>query len=256
MIILTCVFSLPFHDSAKQETERAMRIKARLTTLIDKRLAILLQTPDSAVSSAESLKILDGLNTEDKLSLVDRARLKHRVVFEIEGLEQAETEYYDMFDKHNTVKENVNHLEQSLLEAQKDAVAAIDAQAEAHRVLEEAQKRVIATTDVLYETSKEYGSAKAQHKRTSLDLEKRSTALERRQEKVRQALRQKAEENRRKNGDLEEENGCGGLAEIEELRKQEQKLTRESARFERKAQEMLARAQKMQERAEELENEA
>lgn len=245
--------------SASQEAERAMRIKARLSTLIDKRLHMALETRDATLSSTEALKILDGLNTVDTLSLVDRARRKHRVVDDIEALEQAETEYYETFDQHSTAKEAVTMIERSLLQAQEDAVVAIEAQDEARKVLEEAQKRVIETKDVLYDICKEYESSKVHHKRKKADLGKCVAALEKRQEKVRQVLSQKAEETRRKRQasdeyvEEEQDETQGGLTEIEELRKQEQELTIESARFEAMAKQFLGRAQEMKQRAEELE---
>jgi len=252
-----CVIRMLSHHcdicSSMDEIERSMAIKGELANVMNKRLSLSLRTPNSALTSSEALKLLDGLNTVDSVTLLESIRLKHPLIHDINCLEEVEIEYGDTLEEHTQAREHLTEVKEALWKADLKAQEAVEAELAARRALEAAQRQVIATRQDLMDWNRMYATAEGQHRKTSQEMEKISLALERKQEKVRTALRRKEEEML----DVPVRNASEsldtlGLSDLERLRKEEGYLREESKRLDDRAKRLRSRARDLKRRCEEL----
>lgn len=245
-----------FVSSSMEEIERSMAIKGELANVMNKRLSLSLRTPNSALTASEALKLLDGLNTVDSVTLLESIQRKHPVIHDINCLEEVENEYAEKLRDHTEAQQQLTEMKEALWKADLKAQAAMEAEKAARLALEEAQREVIATRQDLMNWNRSYSSAEWQHRKTSQEMEKVSLALERKQEKVRTALRRKEEEvlNVPASDDSETLDSLG-LSDLERLRKEEGYLRAESKRLDDRAKRLRSRARKLKKRCEELKEE-
>mmetsp|Transcript_22062 Transcript_22062/g.31638 ORF Transcript_22062/g.31638 Transcript_22062/m.31638 type:complete len:235 (+) Transcript_22062:82-786(+) len=221
--------------------QQIMLLQAELSDVMDKRLNLALRIPNSGLSSFEALRILDGLNTPDLVTLGDRLALRHTLQFEISELEGAELEYYE-----------------------KTSVAAkhaADAEEYAKEALREAQKKVATGT---FETNltQVFNTLDGEEKRIQNELQKATQALQRRQERVRQLLlrkekmisEQRAATSGGTNTNLPEDFENASLEDLGQLQQREQFLMEEIERIENIVKRMVSRSNNLKERAEEAQN--
>lgn len=230
-----------------------MAIKGELANVMNKRLSLSLRTPNSALTSPEALKLLDGLNTVDSVTLLESIQRKHPIIHDINCLEEVENEYGDKMEEHEQAQEHLTESKEALWKADLVAQAAVEQEKAARLALEEAQRQVISTRQDLMDWNRIYASAEGQHRKTSQEMEKVALALERKQEKVRTALRRKEEEVL----EVPVTNDANsldtlGLADLERLRKEEGYLRAESNRLDSRAKRLRSRARKLKKRCEEL----
>lgn len=245
--------------SSMEEIERSMAIKGELANVMNKRLSLSLRTPNSALTSSEALKLLDGLNTIDSVSLLESIRRKHPLINHINCLEEIENEYADRLEEHTEAQQQLTDMKEALWKADLKAQQAVEAEAEARRILEEAQRNVISTRQELMEWNRQYADSEVQHRKTTQEMEKVALALERKQERVRTALRRKEEEVldvpvTTNNNETSDSSGLG-LSDLERLRKEEGYLRAESNRLDERAKRLRSRARKLKRRCEELKEE-
>lgn len=238
-----------------EEIERSMAIKGELANVMNKRLSLSLRTPNSALTSSEALKLLDGLNTIDSVSLLESIRRKHPLINHINCLEEIENEYADKLGEQTEAQRRLTEMKEALWKADLKAQEAVRAEEAARRALEEAQRQVIATRKELMDWNRNYADAECQHRKTTQEMEKVSLALERKQERVRTALRRKEEEVLdvfvTSNNETLDAQGLG-LSDLERLRKEEGYLRAESNRLDDRAKRLRSTARKLKRRCEEL----
>lgn len=274
--------ALLYVQSALIEMENAAKAKAELAAMTEKRLFLALRTPNSEISSSDALQILDKFNTPDSLSLMERAMWKQPLEHGVRELEEAETEFQIKRDIQRQNQQLYQDLVNNQKREEENARLALEAEERARKAYEAAQRLVLETKQALIETTKALSTAEVAAKRSSNELDRVSLNLSRRQERLRRALRKKEEAAREKQlleqqQQKEEEEAartrllahdaqvdltpllnlaCDGedeelcMADIEECRKEERRLARESAHLEEKANRMNIRAARLREKAE------
>ena len=247
---------------------------ANLSAVINKRMHLALRTPNSSLSSSDALKLLDGLNTKDSLSLMDMVRLKHTIVYQIGKLEEVEAEYSFKSGKQQKSAQQFAQLTDSLRRAEHDAKIAVEEEVAARKALELAMTRTAQTKQFMKNVSHLRQLEEMALQKTTTDVDRVSPILARRQEKVRKALRakeeaiksQKAKRRNERNFFAKADNDDNedfllssiqglGLADLEELAKQEILLMAEGKRLDELASRLLSRAAKLRARADGIESE-
>lgn len=255
---------------AKQEQIQARKLRDKLDSTLAQRVRLTLHTPGAKLSSLEALMILDGFNTVDNLSLMDIARMRHKVAYEIEQLEALEVEEGIKQSYMSQAEAALEEKKKILSDAQQNEKEAQEAEAKARAALEEAMGRVASAKLDIMKATKSLSAAEEERTRNEYSLEILKSNVEKRQEIVRQALRRKAEEVSREaqktRGEKAEDIGIMGIvgdfgplnardatAKITTLKEEEHMLKIESARCEATADRLLSRSQKLSSRAESLE---
>ena len=105
---------------------------------MQKRIQLTLHTPNAKLSSLEALMILDGFNIVDEVTMLDTMRLRHRVSYEIEQLEQMESEIVTKEEMREKIKDDVERENRALDQAKVNATAALQAAERARKALEDA----------------------------------------------------------------------------------------------------------------------
>lgn len=256
-------FSQHFQSSRKERDE-AEKMKEEIDDLMQKRIQLTLHTPNAKLSSLEALMILDGLNIVDEVSMLDTMRLRHRVSYEIEQLEQMESEIEMKKEKSEKIKVDVEREMQALDQAQVNAAAALQAEERARKALEDAKALVSSTKNDVDQAKQALKATKEKKAQQKFDVERMMYGMERQQEKVRLALRRKeqAVQEQEKKGDNSSETIVGDFngsrarkatEEVQKIIKKENFLRAESARKEAAAMRLQSRSEKLKERQDELE---
>jgi chromosome segregation ATPase len=232
------------------EVEKSIAIKGELANVMNKRLGLSLRIPNSAISSSEALKLLEGLNTVDSVTLLEAVRLKQPLIHDINCLQMAEKDFDDKHQVQLQAEKQMEQTREALWRADTKARQAVEKEIEARRALEEAKREVIATRQALLDWKNIYDSAENQHRKATHDVDKVSLALMRKQERVRTALRRKEEEGLGLQESASSDTLC--LADIERLRKEEEYLRAESARLEDRVKRLRSRARKLRRRSEQM----
>jgi hypothetical protein len=233
------------------EIEKSIAIKGQLANVMNKRLSLSLRVQNSGLTADEALKLLEGLNTVDSVSLLEAIRMKSPVINEINCLADVERDAAGKRQSQEDTEKNVEVMREALWKADARAKKAVEAEIAARRALEAAQREVIATRQGLMDWKNLYDSAESEHRKASQEAEKVSLKLARKQERVRTSLRRKEEEVL----DIQERptvDATLGLSDLERLRKEEEYLRAESTRLDERAKRMRSTARKLKRRSEQL----
>jgi hypothetical protein len=94
-----------FYFRAKEEEKKALEKKKDLDKVVEQRLDISLQVPNTSLSSAEAMQILETLQTapEEEVGIIGRTFGKHSLHSEIECMQQAETEFQSKVQEQNEI---------------------------------------------------------------------------------------------------------------------------------------------------------
>ena len=254
------------YSSAAEESKKAEKIKAELNKIIEKRLKISLVTPNSALSATEALKLLNGLNTTDSVSMMARMiSMKHTIEHEISELDVVETDYYDKLADQAEAVDKFRSTQVALKQAARDAKQAVQNESKAKKALEEAQKRAASTKVNVNDLAKAFTKIQLLEGKATQEVETIAEVVGKRQEKVRKALQRKRRETeieRRKEagepiGDLKnisDNEDVKAVAVIAKLRKEERILQKENTRRDDIVTGFLSRAAKLKASAEEMDN--
>lgn len=245
---VTYVAHLPLRSLS--EVERSIAIKGELANVVNKRLSLSLRIPNSAISSSEALKLFEGLNTVDSVSLLEAVRMKQPLIRDINCLQEAEKDFDEKLQLQLQTEKQIEQMREALWKADTKARQAVDKEMEARRALEEAKREVIATRQALLDWKNLYEKAENQHRKASYDVDKVSLHLMRKQEKVRIALRRKEEEAL----GLQESASLDtlGLSDLERLRQEEEYLRAESILLDERVKRLRSKARKLRLRSEQL----
>lgn len=106
--------------------QKSTKLKEQLTSIIDECLLLTFKMPHLALSAAEAMKILDGLNTVDTVSISDRILMHHRLEFEINALEETEMEFFEKDAKRGATEREYMETRRALAQAEANAKAVQD----------------------------------------------------------------------------------------------------------------------------------
>lgn len=194
---------------------------------------------------------METLDPEDSVTLLQSIRMKHPVIHDINCLGEAEQAYDEMMEREARAHNQREEMREALWKADVEAKKAIEAELAARAAFDEAQRKVIAARHEVMEWNRQYTAAQTQEKRTTDEVERAALRLERKQERVRMALRRKEEELLDLNVHHSETSlDMLGWADLERLRKEEAYLRAESNRLDDRAKQLRSRSRKLKRRAE------
>jgi hypothetical protein len=245
-LYFSCVFYFLFY-SANKEQERAQVIEAELNKVIEKRLFGTLQSSNFALSSDEAKQVLDRLDIDDTVTIVNRAMLKNTIEKEIQSMEDAEMRFSEKLQQYEETDREWSDL-LNRQEGAKDSLGGRKvAEIEARKVLQRAQLLVAEAKAHLVMTSTALRGVEQQVRKNAFEMDRVTSTLSKRQEKVRSVLKKKAD---LMNGGIQVEYLTEG--DLTNLRRQEIQLMGESKQVTRMVTRLQSRAEKLQTRAEAL----
>ena len=231
------------------EEKKAQTIYDELHSVKEKRLFSSLQSDEyEPLTSCEAAEVLEKLSSNDTVSFVHRSAKKDKIEKEIASLRTTEQHFTKKLESYTEIDKEWNQW----LTKQEDAKKTLDRnkqkEFEARQALDTAEKNVYkASTDVLAVTNKLRG-VEQEVRRSAQEMDRVSTTLSRKQEKVRNALRRKTELMK------------GGITvqyvtaeEVKMLRRKETQLMGESKQIATMVAKLQSRADLLKQRAEALE---
>ena len=175
----------------ERESVKFLSLQDDLNKVTTERLKLSLRTPYSKLSWIDALRILDGFNTSDTVTVLDSLMLRQTISSEIDQLQRVEEVYNDHDKEFQNMKKDFETNEKAMLKAEKKVSAAILAEEKAQRLLDEAKSILESATKNSVKCTKEYTSVKDSFAQKKKVIEKVSKSLEKTQEKVRLVLRNK-----------------------------------------------------------------
>jgi chromosome segregation ATPase len=207
-----------------------------------------LQSSDYSLTSCEATEVLEKLTDDETVSFTRRDIKKAQIEREIQALKATEEQFTQKLDAYTELDREWN----SWLIKQEDAVKVLDdckqKEKEARQALTTAEELVQeASTDVRQVSNKLRGFEEEVRK-SAHEMDRVSSTLTRKQERVRNALKRKTELMK------------GGIQvhyvtaeEVKQLRKKESELQGESKQVATMVARLQSRADKLKERADALE---
>ena len=236
-------------------------MKDKLDDIMNERVKLTLHTPNAKLNSLEGLMILDGLNTLDEVKVTDVIRFRHTVSYEIEKLQEFESDLTSSQELNQNLKRDVGRKLSALEQAKANGRAAHQAEERARKALEDAKNLVASTNHDIQQSTLSLGITDDKLRYNELELERINAGITKQQERVRVALRRKEEamqdasDEEKVYGDFKGESVEEKAEAIESLLKEERYLRAESARLENQSRRMASRAPKLEVTAEVMEKE-
>lgn len=228
--------------------------------VIDKRINLAIRIPNSSLSSYDALKLLDGLNIVDSVSIFEMIRLKHTILHEVKQLQQVEAEYAIKAGQQENSTRLLTQKTDALQQAELEAQEAVQLESSARQALELAVKKVADTKQLVHDLKQARNAEEITHRKVTAEVHRITRPLAHRQEKVRNALRRKQDavrlEKAKQQGivietDYEEKEGMMpsiqglGAADLEKLKREEILLKAECFRLDEQTSRLLSRAAKL-----------
>ena len=208
-----------------------------------------LQSSEFALSSSEAEEVWEKLNGEDTVSFVNRAsKLKTTIEKEIQSLQNTETQFTEKLDSYTEIDRQWNVWLTKQEEAKKNLMDKKNKEIEARMALDIAQQMAVEAKDDMVNVSNALRGVEQEVRKSAQEMDRVSTTLSRKQERVRNALRRKTELMK------------GGIQveyitekEVMLLRRKEIQLLGESKQITNMVARLQARADKLKKRADALE---
>jgi hypothetical protein len=233
---------------AKNEEEKAKHVFEELDSVKERRLFATLQSTEFALSSKEAEEVLERLHSDDNVSFANRSMKKAVIIKEIQSLRSTETLFTEKLESYTEIDLEWNEWLIKQEEAKEHLSEKKKKEIEARKILDTAQKMVIeANSDMVKVSSTLRGVEKEVRKRAQ-EMDRVSTTLSRKQERVRNALRRKTELLK---GGIQVE--YISEQEIIMLRRKEIQLLGESRQIATMVSRLQSRANKLKKRADALE---
>ena len=215
----------------------------------EQRLFATLQSSEFALSSSEAEEVWEKLNGEDTVSFVNRAsKLKTTIEKEIQSLQNTETQFTEKLDSYTEIDRQWNVWLTKQEEAKKNLMDKKNKEIEARMALDIAQQMAVEAKDDMVNVSNALRGVEQEVRKSAQEMDRVSTTLSRKQERVRNALRRKTELMK------------GGIQveyitekEVMLLRRKEIQLLGESKQITNMVARLQARADKLKKRADALE---
>jgi hypothetical protein len=218
-----------------------------LDSVKEQRLFATLQSEDLALSASDAKEVLARLDIADTVSIVDRAMLRNSIEREIDSLSATESQFTEKLNVYEEADRQWNDLLTKEELAKQRLSVSKNTEIDARKALDEAQKDVVTAKEDLVRMSNELRTVEQQVKKNAQDMDRITTTLSRKQERVRNALRKKTELMK------------GGIRiqylseeELTALRRREIQLTGESKQIAEIVTNLESRAEALRNRAEKL----
>jgi hypothetical protein len=236
-----------FLSRAKEEAEKGEKIAKELDAVKEKRLFATLQSTDMALSSNEAKDVLERMHIDDTVSIVDRAMMRNTIEQEIESLSDTEEQFTEKLEIYEETDREWNELLIKEESAKVNLTVQKNKEIEARKAFDEAQRNVASAKTTLVQTSNDLRAVEEQVRKNAQDMDRITTTLSRKQERVRNALKKKTELMK------------GGIQlqylseeELTALRRREIQLLGESNQIAEMVARLESRAEKLRNRAEKL----
>jgi len=244
--------SRELEEKAKEQEKSALTLNDTLSALMMSRIRLSLQTPNAPLTSLDALRVLDGMNTIDSVTLLDRTvRLRHTTSYDIELLSQTEEESDIKSKEHRMVSEELQKTKEKIRTTKGAVTDAEKAEVRAKKALENARKLVSSLKEEVVDCERALELKENLYRRTRVDAGMVAKEVNKRRETVRDSLRRKGGTVENENNDDKDMNGVGvniessdnyenvsysdRMAQIEKYRKEEQYLIGKSSRLEEEA---------------------
>jgi len=200
------------------------------------------------LSSDEAQQLLDRLAIEDTVTMVDRAMMRNTIESEITSLKEAEELFSSKLAAYEETDRDWNAMIRQQETAKADLIARKQEEIKAREALQLAQRAVVEAKATLVTTESELRKLEQNVRRNASDMDRVTTALAKKQDNVRNALKRKAS---LANGAIQVEY----LTEedLTALRRKEIQLMGENKQVARMVARLESRAEKLRNRAEALE---
>ena len=213
-----------------------------------KRLFASLQSPDMSITSIEAEEVLEKLNDNDTVSFANRATKQTHIKKDILSLRNTEQQFTEKLEAYTEIDRSWNNWLAAQENAKKTLRENKQKQFDAQRALDIAEENVSkANKDVLAISNKLRG-VEQEVRKSAQEMDRVSTTLSRKQERVQNALRRKTELIK------------GGISveyamdeEVKQLRMKEVQLLGESQQITSMVAKLQSRADELKKRAEVLE---
>lgn len=230
---------------AQKDERRAREIQEQLSAVTEKRILASLQSDDLALSSDEAKLVLDRITSSEGES--EREQNLHRIEKEIESLKATEQDFIEKLGIYEQSDREWN----SLLERQETGKAELTRrkkeESDARKRLDEAIRLVSEAKANLVTTSAALRNVEQKVKRNASEMDRVTFTLSKKQEKVRHALRKKADD---ANGGIQLQ--YLSEEELVALRRKEMQLAGESQQLAKMVARLSSRAEKLRARADAL----
>lgn len=232
-------------ERAQKDERRAREIQEQLSAVTEKRILASLQSDDLALSSDEAKLVLDRITSSEGES--EREQNLHRIEKEIESLKATEQDFIEKLGIYEQSDREWN----SLLERQETGKAELTRrkkeESDARKRLDEAIRLVSEAKANLVTTSAALRNVEQKVKRNASEMDRVTFTLSKKQEKVRHALRKKADD---ANGGIQLQ--YLSEEELVALRRKEMQLAGESQQLAKMVARLSSRAEKLRARADAL----
>jgi hypothetical protein len=186
--------TITYHISrAKNEEEKAKHVFEELDSIKEKRLFATLQTTEFALSSNEAEEVLERLHSDDNFSFANRSMKKAVIIKEIQSLRNAETQFTEKLESYTEVDREWNEWLIKQEEAKENLAKKKNREIEARKILDTAQKMVVEAKVDMVKVSSTLRGVEQEVRKRAQEMDRVSTTLSRKQERVRNALRRKTE---------------------------------------------------------------
>ncbi len=237
--------SIPCYGRAQNDQQRAKEIQEELNAVTEKRLFASLQSEQFVLSSDEAKVVLSRIASNG--TNADWSQNDPRIAKEIESLEETEKDFVQKLQLYEQTDREWNDLLRQQENARGDVTRRKHEENETRRRLDEAIRLVSEAKANLVTTSNAVRAIEQKVKRNAAEMDRITFTLSKKQERVRHALRKKADMAKRGiQLDYMSE------ADLAALRRREMQLAGESEQLTRMVARLSSRAEKLKSRADAL----
>ena len=240
---------MPRLHRAQEQLNRGQEIEKELDALTEKRLLATLQSKDFFLSSQEATDVLNRLSIESENPTVfGRAMMRKTIEEDIQLLQVAEAKFSEKLKEYEETDKEWNTLMKEQDEAKVNLSKRRMEELEARRALEAAQKQVAEAKSQLLTSTNALRGIEQRVRRSAFEMDRMTSKLSERQEKVRASLKKKVDQAR---GGMEVEY----LTEddLTALRRREIQLVGEQNQTRRKASQLQTEASSLKSKADSME---
>ena len=214
----------------------------------EKRLFATLQSTEFALSSEEAEEVLEKLHTDDNFTFANRSMKKTAIEKEIHSLRNTEIQFTEKLDSYTEIDREWNELLIKREKAKENLSIKKNTEIEAQRALDTAHKMTIEANNDMVKVSSTLRGVEQDVRKRAQEMDRVSTTLSRKQERVRNALRRKTE---LLNGGIQVQYITE--QEVMMLRKQETQLLGDARQIATMVARLQSRADRLKKRADALE---
>ncbi|KAL7431105.1 hypothetical protein ACHAXM_002558 [Skeletonema potamos] len=178
---------------ADETRAESLEVLERLSAIKSERLHLTVHTSSADFSSTEALQFLDGFNTLDQQTLMDRMIFRHPITNDIDAFSAAEEDLEQRENEKHELDREVQARREALEEAEHQAQFALMEEERILRLLEEARQNVADTQQMVAETQLSLSSLNPSIRMAEQNLSKAKNFVKRKRDVVRKALKRKEE---------------------------------------------------------------